>query len=72
MYFFFAFFGVSNTDRLTLEDKVSNLQIMSTKKHIIKLTDDYWHSYVRSAPRNYSVIVMFTLLSQGSKCQFCK
>lgn len=69
---FLAFVVISNADRLTLEEKVYNLQNMLTKKHIIKLNSDQWNLYVHSAPKNYSVVVLFTLLSPKSNCIVCK
>lgn len=68
----YACFVVGDADRLTLEEKVNNLQDMLLKKPMITLNNERWHSYVQSAPRNYSVVVMFTVLSQRMNCPICK
>lgn len=57
---------------MSLEDKISNLQDMLYKRPIISMNMERWKNYVRSAPRNYSMIVMFTALSAGVNCPICK
>ncbi len=55
-----------------LADKVSQLMDLSAKRSIIKLNGNKFRDYVRNAPRNYSVIVMFTALSAQRQCSICK
>ena len=57
---------------MPLEEKVKNLQDMLMKRPLINLNVDKWKNYVKSAPRNYSMIVMFTALSVGVNCPICK
>ncbi|VDD93355.1 unnamed protein product [Enterobius vermicularis] len=57
---------------MPLEEKVNNLQEWLYKKPIINMNVEKWKTYVRSAPRNYSVMVMFTALSANVKCPICK
>ncbi|KAE9556253.1 hypothetical protein FO519_000592 [Halicephalobus sp. NKZ332] len=62
----------SQKSGMTLEDKISNLQDIIYKRPIVPMNLDRWKNYVRSAPRNYSMIVMFTALSTGVNCPICK
>lgn len=47
----------------SLEEKVKVLQDILMKRPLVNLNNDKWKSLVRSTPRNYSMIVMFTALS---------
>jgi len=55
-----------------LAEKVSQLVDLSTKKSVIKLNGNKFRDFVKSAPRNYSIIVMFTALSASRQCAICK
>lgn len=55
-----------------LADKVSQLVDLSTKKSVIKLNGNKFRDFVKSAPRNYSIIVMFTALAPSRQCAVCK
>jgi len=55
-----------------LADKVSQLVDLSTKKSVIKLNGNKFRDFVKSSPRNYSIIVMFTALSASRQCSICK
>ncbi|VDN55088.1 unnamed protein product [Dracunculus medinensis] len=69
--FIFSFIGVIHCDKgLSLEEKVKSLQEWLYKKPIINMNMDRWNTFVRSSPRNYSMVVMFTALSIG--CAVCK
>uniref|UniRef100_A0A914HAA5 Oligosaccharyltransferase gamma subunit n=1 Tax=Globodera rostochiensis TaxID=31243 RepID=A0A914HAA5_GLORO len=57
---------------VTLEEKVRNLQESMLKRPLINLNLEKWKTYVQSSPRNYSMIVMFTVLSQSMNCPICK
>jgi len=59
-------------DAGSLADKVSQLVDLSTKKSVIKLNGNKFRDFVKSAPRNYSIIVMFTALSASRQCAICK
>lgn len=56
----------------TLEEKVRNLQESLLKRPVINLNLEKWKTYVQSSPRNYSMIVMFTVLSPNMNCPICK
>ena len=55
-----------------LADKVSQLMDLSAKRPIVKLNGNKFKDFVRNAPRNYSIIVMFTALSAQRQCAICK
>jgi oligosaccharyltransferase complex subunit gamma len=67
-----AAMAIAQKASLSVEDKISNLQDMLYKRPIISMNTERWKNYVRSAPRNYSMIVMFTALSAGVNCPICK
>uniref|UniRef100_A0A8R1HK13 Magnesium transporter protein 1 n=2 Tax=Caenorhabditis japonica TaxID=281687 RepID=A0A8R1HK13_CAEJA len=55
-----------------LEEKVQNLLDLTSRTSIVKFNMDKWKNLVRMQPRNYSMMVMFTALSQGVNCPICK
>jgi len=55
-----------------LADKVSQLMDLSAKRPVIKLNGNKFRDFVKNAPRNYSIIVMFTALSASRQCAICK
>ncbi|VDN02714.1 unnamed protein product [Thelazia callipaeda] len=64
--------GTSSQKSLSLDEKVKNLQEWMYRRPLINMNVDRWKTYVRSAPRNYSVIAMFTALSADVNCHVCK
>jgi len=59
-------------DTQSIGEKVQQLMEMSTKRSIIKMNADRFRQYVRSSPRNYSMVVMFTALAPQRQCGICK
>lgn len=55
-----------------LEGKVKQLLDWNLRKPIINLNGDKFREYVKSSPRNYSIIVMFTALQPQRQCQVCR
>jgi len=55
-----------------LGDKVSQLMDLSAKRPIVKLNGNKFKDFVKNAPRNYSIVVMFTALSAQRQCAICK
>jgi len=51
---------------------VRNLQDSLMKRPAMNLNADRYKTYVQSSPRNYSMIVMFTVLSSSMNCPICK
>lgn len=56
----------------SLEEKVSQLMDLSAKRSVIRLNGNKFRDLVRNAPRNYSMVVMFTALSAQRQCAICK
>jgi len=55
-----------------LNEKVEQLMDLSAKRPVIKLNGNKFRDYVKGAPRNYSIIVMFTALQASRQCAICK
>lgn len=56
----------------SLESRVEQLNEISYRSPVIKLDDDKYKSFIRTMPRNYSIVVMFTALSPNRNCKICK
>lgn len=57
---------------LTLNEKVEQLLDWNTKRSVIKLNGEKYRTFIKSAPRNYSVIMMLTALQPQRHCSICK
>jgi hypothetical protein len=55
-----------------LSDKVHQLMEWSLKKPVIRLNTERFNHYVKTSPRNYSMIVMLTAMSPQRQCGICK
>ncbi|OWR48077.1 putative Tumor suppressor candidate [Danaus plexippus plexippus] len=55
-----------------LEEKVRNLKDMTVKYSMISLNLNRFKEYVRSPPRDYSFVVMFTAMAPSRKCAICQ
>lgn len=72
-----CFFGVNSQYRtkasqsLPLAERVQQLTDMAMKTPVLKFNGAKFKEYVRAAPRNYSVIVMFTAMAPQRQCQIC-
>lgn len=56
----------------TLGERVQRLLDMNTKKALLKFNGNKYREFVQSAPRNYSVVVMFTALAAARQCGICR
>lgn len=56
----------------SMSERVQQLVEWNSKKSIIRLNGDKFRQYVKSTPRNYSVIVMLTALQPNRQCSVCK
>lgn len=56
----------------TLESRVEQLQEISYRTPVVKLDEDKYKTFIRTLPRNYSIVVMFTALSPSRNCKICK
>ncbi|CAF3334206.1 unnamed protein product [Rotaria socialis] len=72
--FLICIFTISNvfTKEDILSEKIQQLTDWSLKKPIIRLNSERFKHYVKTAPRNYSMIVMLTAMSPQRQCSICK
>jgi len=57
----------------SLEDKVKALTDLSLKRSaVLRFNGDKFRQYVRSAPRNYSIVLLLTALSPQRQCAICR
>lgn len=56
----------------SLESRIEQLNELSYRSPVVKLDDDKYKTYIRTMPRNYSMIVMFTALAPNRNCKVCK
>ncbi|XP_032102832.1 magnesium transporter protein 1-like [Sapajus apella] len=55
-----------------LAKKVSQLMSWTKRDRVIRMSETMFYHFVFDAPKNYSVIVMFTALHEFSSCVACK
>ena len=55
----------------TMGERVEQLTSMALASPIIKFNSDKFRQFVKAAPRNYSMVVMFTALSPQRECGIC-
>ncbi|CAF1438515.1 unnamed protein product [Adineta ricciae] len=55
-----------------LADKVQQLTDWSSKNSLIRLNSERFKHFVRTPPKNYSMIIMLTALSPQRQCGVCK
>ena len=73
LLFFLNLFLLSPAERSkALEDKVRSLADLRDRDDVIKFDSAKFKEFCRSAPRNYSVVVMFTALAPDRQCHVCK
>ncbi|KAL1506063.1 hypothetical protein ABEB36_005494 [Hypothenemus hampei] len=55
-----------------LNDRVQQLSDLASKKVVLRFNNNKFRDFVKSAPRNYSVVVMFTALAPQRQCMVCR
>jgi len=55
-----------------LEEKIEQLTEWSLKKPVIRLNFEKFKHFVRTPPKNYSIVVMLTALGAHRDCQICR
>ena len=55
-----------------LEQKVQSLIDLNSRRPVVRMNGDKYRQYVKSAPKNYSIILMLTALSPQRQCSICK
>jgi len=56
----------------TLNDRVKQMVDLSLRRPVIRMNTDKFRDLIKAAPRNYSVVVMFTALAAQRQCAICK
>uniref|UniRef100_A0A1B6CU16 Magnesium transporter protein 1 n=1 Tax=Clastoptera arizonana TaxID=38151 RepID=A0A1B6CU16_9HEMI len=56
---------------LNLADRVQQLTEMTMKRSILRFNGAKFKDFVKSSPRNYSVVVMFTAMEPQRECSIC-
>jgi len=57
---------------ISMETKVQQLTDMANKKPILRFNGNKFREYVKSTPRNYSVMVIFTAMAPSRQCAICR
>ena len=58
--------------QVLMDEKVEQLMDWSSKRSVIRLDGNKFRAYVKSPPRNYSVVVMLTALQPQRQCAICR
>ncbi|CAG9864570.1 unnamed protein product, partial [Phyllotreta striolata] len=70
-----AFINVTNQQKRqshSLSERVQQLTDMANRRAVLRFNANRFKEYVKSTPRNYSVIVMFTAMAPQRQCQVCR
>jgi hypothetical protein len=67
-----AYKAPAKTKEILLDEKVSQLIELSSKRSVIRFDGKKFHNYVKATPRNYSTVVMFTALQSHRQCGACR
>ena len=64
----------SSNGQLTLEERISQLNELASRRPVIRLNGQKFRNLVgsKSHPRNYSMVVMMTALTPSRQCQVCR
>uniref|UniRef100_A0A8D1KWT1 Tumor suppressor candidate 3 n=1 Tax=Sus scrofa TaxID=9823 RepID=A0A8D1KWT1_PIG len=54
-----------------LTEKVEQLMEWSSRRSIFRMNGDKFRKFIKTPPRNYSMIVMFTALQPQRQCSVC-
>ncbi|XP_065158987.1 tumor suppressor candidate 3 isoform X2 [Atheta coriaria] len=60
------------TQGMTMAERVQQLTEMSSKRAVLRFNANKFKDYVKTAPRNYSIVVMFTAMAPQRQCGVCK
>ncbi|XP_015596119.1 tumor suppressor candidate 3 [Cephus cinctus] len=65
-------YRTKNTQASSLTERVQQLTEMAVKRPVLKFNGAKFKEFVKTTPRNYSVIVMFTAMAPQRQCQICR
>ncbi|KAK7873342.1 hypothetical protein R5R35_011385 [Gryllus longicercus] len=63
---------VRKKDGQSLGERVQQLMDMNLKRSVLRFNGNKFRDFVKSTPRNYSVIVMFTAMAPQRQCSICR
>ncbi|XP_055357941.1 tumor suppressor candidate 3-like [Paramacrobiotus metropolitanus] len=66
-----VFFSVTN-GAMSLGDRITKLNELSNQRPIIRMNTDKYREFVKTTPRNYSIILMLTALNPSRGCGVCQ
>lgn len=55
-----------------LSEKVQQLLEMNAKRPVMRFNGNRFRDFVKSVPRNYSVVIMFTAMAPARQCVICR
>lgn len=58
--------------QIALEERVLQLEELSGRRAVIRLDNKKFQTYVKSIPRNYSIVIMMTALQGHRQCGACR
>ncbi|XP_044748307.1 tumor suppressor candidate 3 [Coccinella septempunctata] len=64
--------GQSKKPSLSLEERFEQLNLVYRNRPVVKFNGNQFRTFVKGAPRNYSMIVMFTALAPQRQCMICR
>ncbi|KOC69256.1 Magnesium transporter protein 1, partial [Habropoda laboriosa] len=64
-------YRVIKTQGTSLSDREQQLTELALTRSVLKFNGAKFKEYVKTTPRNYSVVVMFTAMAPQRQCQIC-
>lgn len=55
-----------------MAERVQQLTDMANKRAVLRFNANRFKDFVKSTPRNYSVVIMFTAMAPQRQCQVCR
>lgn len=55
-----------------MAERVQQLTDMANKRAVLRFNANKFKDFVKSSPRNYSVVIMFTAMAPQRQCQVCR
>lgn len=65
-------YRTKSSQSASLAERVQQLTDMSMKRPVMKFNGAKFKEFVKTTPRNYSIIVMFTAMASQRQCQICR
>lgn len=64
--------GQQRRQGYTMAERVQQLTDMANKRAVLRFNANKFKDFVKSSPRNYSVVIMFTAMAPQRQCQVCR